>query len=76
VATSAIADDGTFTLSIPDFLRDPVVTSYRDHGDLTFRVLGANRDFDLVNAQNQGQRAGLPIAPFYPGDLRLVAVPR
>jgi len=76
VATSTIADDGTFTLNIPDFLRDPVVTSYRDHGRLTFRVLGANRDLDLVDAQNQGQRARLPIAPFYPGNLQLIAVPR
>jgi hypothetical protein len=73
VARSNIAVDGTFTLNIPDFLRDPVVARYPEHGSLVLRVNGTI-DFQLQDAQKLGQGVRIPIASSYSGTLQLVAV--
>ncbi|MGH9238445.1 MAG: hypothetical protein ACRD3G_10445 [Vicinamibacterales bacterium] len=81
VAKSTIATDGTFTLNVPDFVRDPVPAAYaRDLlGSLQLVVresASGNIPYGLEDVQRRGRPAELAIAPHYPQDLQLVVVPR
>ena len=73
VARSHVAPDGTFTLNVPDFLGDPVVARYPEHGSLMLRVNGT-MDFQIQDAQKPGQGIRIPISSSYPANLQLVAV--
>jgi hypothetical protein len=82
VATSKIAADGTFDLHVPDFARDPVVTSFG--GGFSRGVLrlvpretqAGNIPYVLENVQQPGREVALPVSEEYSRDLLLVAVSR
>lgn len=82
VATSKVAADGAFALNVPDFARDPVVTSFPE-GPLrgSLRLIGreaesGNIPFVLEEIRQAGQEITFPVAPEYPRDLLLVAIRR
>lgn len=82
VDTTTVAADGSFTLRVPDFAHDPVVTSF-DEGPwrgeirLVAREIGSgNTPFQLEEVQQVDQPFGLSIAARYPQDLQLVGIPK
>jgi len=82
VATSKVALDGSFLLNIPDFARDPVVTSFQEgpmRGELRLiaRESGTqNIPYALEEVQNPERDVNLPVAAEYSRELLLVGVPR
>ena len=76
LGTSKIAPDGTFTLNVPDFMRDPVVASYAAHsrGSILLSVHDSspgNRVYRLEDVTRRGRSAEVPIASEYPERLQL-----
>ena len=80
VAESQIAEDGTFTLQIPDFMRDPTVASFgtrRGRFSLILRDKATgNEPYLLEEVRSRGRWFEMPVAAEYPQDLQLVLVPR
>jgi len=82
VAESKIADDGTFTLNVPDFSRDPVVASYAGRSAaggfrLIVRESGTgNIPYGLEDVGRRGRPAEVAIASDYPGRVQVVVVSR
>ena len=81
VATSKVAEDGSFALRIPDFVRDPVVASYngRSRGRLRLIVretTTGNIAYAVEEVRSRGRWAEFPVASEYPQDVQLVVVPR
>jgi len=80
-ARTGVAEDGRFTLNVPDFAQDPVVAAYagRLRGNLRLflrETISGNIAYDVEDLRTRGRSAELPIAPQYPLDVQLVVVPR
>ena len=81
VASSTLAEDGSFALNVPDFARDPLVANREpeSRGAFRLRVREAgtgNSPYTLEEIQLGGTAATLPIARAYVRDLVLVGVPK
>lgn len=85
VASGDVQPDGSFTMLVPDFSRDPVVNSFRrresysETGSLTFiareRKTG-NRPYELEKAESPGKWVELGIDKKLPEQLILYARPQ
>jgi hypothetical protein len=79
VSRARIAEDGSFTLQIPDFAHDPGLPSFPRLGRLQLIIrdqITLNPIYELEEVQTRGRRAEVPVASQYPQDLQLVVVPR
>ena len=79
VSKERIAVDGSFTLQIPDFARDPGLASFPRLGRLMLIIrdqVTLNPIYELEEVRTRGRRAEVPVASQYPQDLQLVVVPR
>jgi hypothetical protein len=81
VARTVVAEDGRFTLNVPDFVQDPVVAAYTGRLRGNFRLfvretVSGNIAYNVEDLSARGRAAELPIASQYPLDLQLVVVPR
>ena len=81
VARAVVAEDGRFTLDVPDFARDPTVASYTGRQRGHFRLFlhetsTGNIPYDVEDVRARDRTAELPVASQYPQDLQLVVVPR
>ena len=79
VAKSMIGDDGTFTLRIPDFARDPSLVAFPVRlGRLRLSIrdqMTLNTLYELVEVGTSGRAVDVPVGLQYPR-LQLVAAPR
>ena len=81
VARSTIATDGTFTLKVPDFVRDPALSAYVGQSLGSLRLLvresaTGNIPYTLEDVQHRGRPAELAVAASYQRNLQLVVAPR
>jgi hypothetical protein len=81
VARTVVAEDGRFTLNVPDFVQDPVVAAYTGRLRGNFRLFArettsGNIAYHVEDLSARGRAAELPVASQYPQDLQLVVVPR
>jgi hypothetical protein len=70
VASAEVAEDGGFSVALPDFAHDPVVSTYERPGDFTLTVSERKGDkylFSLRPEGSTGVNVGLPVALRYPG---------
>jgi hypothetical protein len=68
VASAEVADGGGFSVALPDFAHDPIVSTYKRPGDFTFTVSerkSARYLFSLRPEGSTGAYVGLPVAPWY-----------
>jgi hypothetical protein len=63
VASAPLARDGSFTLTLPDLLHDPIVAARNERGSFTLRVR-ETKGWNLV-----GRSATIELAAKYPRDL-------
>jgi hypothetical protein len=78
VASTDVAEDGSFSIMVPDFTRDPVVTSFEKKGVLRLMAREpntGNMPYILERAEQPGRGAELVIAAEYDGELILYAKP-
>ena len=72
VASVQLETDGRFSVSLPDFARDPVIRSFKDPGELAFRIRDqktGNIRFDLNAAGSASLMPGrVPVAESYAGE--------
>lgn len=78
VATTGVASDGSFTLSVPDFAADPVEAKF---GSGVLRLVlreadSGNIPYSLGEVDGPGRELSFPIAPEYPRELLLVGLSR
>jgi len=69
VASAEVAEGGGFSVALPDFAHDPIVSTYKRPGDFTFTVSERKRGKYLFNLKLEGSAVvygGLPLAPSYP----------
>jgi hypothetical protein len=76
---TSMSQDGYFSVLIPDLIRDPVISRFRDKGELELRMLESktgNIPYALERSDLPDRRAELKIAEKYSGELTLYAKPR
>lgn len=73
VATVPVRRDGSFSVDIPDFSKDPVSMAGPSKADIGFFVYGKTGGFsgDVVPTVGATEYGNLRIQPFYPKDLVL-----
>jgi hypothetical protein len=77
IASVELAEDGRFTVALPDFAHDPMVSSFSRPGDFTFTVSGRRSGrllFDLKPKGNSNGRGRIPVADDYPDEQIFIAV--
>jgi hypothetical protein len=70
VASAEVTEGGGFSVALPDFAHDPIVSNYERPGDFKFTVSerkSAKYLFSLRPEGSTGVYVGLPVALWYPG---------
>jgi hypothetical protein len=68
VASADMAEGGVFSVALPDFAHDPIVSTYKRPGDFRFTVSerkSARYLFSLRPEGSTGAYVGLSVAPWY-----------
>jgi hypothetical protein len=68
VASAELAEDGEFSVALPDFAHDPIVSTYKRPGDFIFTVSECKSARYLFSLRAEGSTsayAGLPVASWY-----------
>jgi hypothetical protein len=71
VESAKVDTDGTFSATLPDFARDPVIRSFKDPGTFAFRIRDqktGNPLFELKQAASNSPLSRVPVANDYPGE--------
>lgn len=71
VGSVKIETDGTFSTTLPDFARDPVIGSFKNPGEFAFRIRDqktGNPLFELKPAGSNSLLRRVPVANDYPGE--------
>jgi hypothetical protein len=69
VASAPVAEGGAFSVALPDFAHDSVVSGYEHPGHFTFTVSERKSGKYLFNLRSEGSAGvygGLPLSPSYP----------
>ncbi len=79
IVSVELAEDGRFTVALPDFAHDPIVSSFSRPGDFTF-TLSKRRNgrflFDLKLKGNSNNPGRIPVADNYTDEQIFITVER
>lgn len=79
IGSTKIAEDGSFSIMVPDFARDPAVTSFEHKGAFSLAAREpqtGNIPYTLERAERPGRGAEVAVAAEYNTELLLRAEPR
>lgn len=69
VASAEVAEGGAFSVAVPDYAHDPVISAYERPGHFTFAVAERKSGkylFSLRPKESPGMYRGVPVANWYP----------
>jgi hypothetical protein len=72
IVTTPLTPGNGFSVELPDFARDAVVLSFKNHGEFTFRILQGktgNVLYELNPTGDTSRLSGIPVAGAYPSEV-------
>jgi hypothetical protein len=79
IASVSVAADGRFSVGLPDYAHDPVVSAYKNRGHFRFQIRDnetGNFPFTLMPFGAQNGLGDIPVQVSYPGEQWFNLVPR